>query len=141
MNSEADKFRWNEHRELDSNFLKLLGDSLLDLRVGKSGRGIKAGTGIITLYQNIKAKFVSCLRVAVGFLSTKEKCSKCGHEKKTEVIAWFKKPVRLTIFEAEMLFAVFGLGRRPLDYANYHKCPAGKEFVESIDDIGKNVMA
>jgi hypothetical protein len=36
----------------------------------KAGDGIKAGWGIITFFGDIVAKFVSCLRICVGFNST-----------------------------------------------------------------------
>ena len=37
----------------------------------KAGSGIEAGSGIITFFGNIIAKFISCLRICVGFHSTK----------------------------------------------------------------------
>jgi len=68
-------------------------------------------------------------------LHREERCSKCGSEKGNSVTVELFKPTKLTIFEAEMLFSVYCLGRKPHDYANYHKCVAGREFIENIKSI------
>ena len=39
----------------------------------EAGWGIEAGEGIITFYGDLMAKFVSCLRIVVGFNSIEEK--------------------------------------------------------------------
>ena len=52
------------------------------------------------------------------------------------LIVYFKDlPQHLTIFQASMLFLVFKLKKKPCDYAKYHKCPAGKKFIENIVKI------
>jgi hypothetical protein len=38
----------------------------------------------------------------------------------------------LTIFEASLLY-LLSKGKIPMDYAAYHKCPAGIEFFDSIE--------
>ena len=38
----------------------------------KAGTGIKAGEGILTFFGNIVAKWISAIRIAVGFNSTRE---------------------------------------------------------------------
>ena len=61
-----------------------------------------------------------------------------GHnnsENDNVVIVIFKKSHPLTIFEANMLYSVWVRGKKPADYASYHKCPAGKEFIQNIDFI------
>ncbi len=49
----------------------------------------------------------------------------------------FKKACSLSIFQAEMLFAIWHLRKIPRDYGNYHKCKAGKEFIENIKKLLK----
>jgi hypothetical protein len=41
----------------------------------------------------------------------------------------------LTIFEHDLLYFLFILKEKPADYANYFKCPAGKEFMDSIISV------
>jgi hypothetical protein len=52
------------------------------------------------------------------------------HQEK--VLIEFYKEHRMTIFEAEMIFSLFALNKKVMDYANYHKCQAGKEFIKNI---------
>ena len=47
----------------------------------------------------------------------------------------FKKPHELTIFEEGLLYSLFVLKKKPRDYANYFKCFAGKEFLDSVAEI------
>lgn len=46
----------------------------------------------------------------------------------------FKEPRRLTIFEAGLLYSIIK-GKKPRDYAEYHKCIAGQKFFDSIKEI------
>jgi len=62
-------------------------------------------------------------------------CSHCNHTTIERLFIKFKEPHRLTIFEAGMLFSVFVLNRKPTDYAQYHKCIAGKNFIENIEKL------
>jgi hypothetical protein len=50
------------------------------------------------------------------------------------VIVIFKNPKHITQFEAVLLYSFF-TGKRPRDYADYHKCIAGKKFFDTIDSI------
>jgi len=68
-------------------------------------------------------------------LFREEICKTCKNKNKQSIMVFFKESQRLTIFQAEMLFAVFALNRIPIDYANYHKCEAGKKFIQNIDKI------
>lgn len=68
-----------------------------------------------------------------------EKCKTCGRGGIKGITARFIKPHRLTVFEAEMLFSVFHLKRKPVDYASYHKCPAGKKFIKNIANVKEAV--
>jgi hypothetical protein len=48
----------------------------------------------------------------------------------------FKKPIDyLTVFEAGMLYFIFIKKQITYDYASYHKCIAGKRFIENIKEI------
>lgn len=62
----------------------------------------------------------------------KEVCPRCHSELNHEITVGFSQPVNLSIFQAELLYALFVLNKRPADYANYHKCLAGQRFIESI---------
>ncbi|HJX50266.1 MAG TPA: hypothetical protein VJ438_02275 [Candidatus Nanoarchaeia archaeon] len=74
-------------------------------------------------------------------------CSKCGtdltkREKDALIIEFYEAPNKgcglegsLSFFEAEMLFMVWRLGKCPVDYASWHKSPAGKSFIENIKEI------
>lgn len=64
-----------------------------------------------------------------------DKCPTCKREDVMEVRVSFSKPQQLTIFQAGMLFSLYCLNKKPRDYAQYHKCIAGKEFIESIKEI------
>lgn len=100
--------------------------------------------------------FIDCLKLAkpsqicTGFYNIKvmgnhehtkmiiykvEKCKTCGRINGKFLKMEFGKPHQLTVFEAEMLFLVFCLKRRPADYAGWHKCEAGKEFIRNIKHI------
>jgi len=61
-----------------------------------------------------------------------EACDKCNSVSSKNVIVEFFNPHQLTIFEAEMLYSVYCLNRKPYDYDNFHKSIAGKEFIENI---------
>lgn len=66
-------------------------------------------------------------------------CSKCGRletEKDEGIEVYFyKKQENLSIFQAEMLFFIFYMGKIPRDYANYHKCKAGMKFINNIKNV------
>lgn len=62
-------------------------------------------------------------------------CSKCKREQTKGVYIEFYKSVELTIFQANLLYALYCLNKIPYDYAQYHKCIAGKEFIQNIKQI------
>jgi len=63
-------------------------------------------------------------------------CSKCKQSiRKSITVDFFTTNEHLTVFQAQLLYCVFVLNKKPFDYANYHK-GRGKEFIENI----KNVM-
>lgn len=66
---------------------------------------------------------------------TEKICSKCKRPISNSVTVEFFKPHQLTVFEADLLYVVYCLNKKPADYASYHKCVAGKEFIENIKSI------
>jgi len=65
-----------------------------------------------------------------------QKCDCCGQIiLKAVKIEFYKAIEHLTIFEAELLYLLFCEGAKPRDYANYHKCEAGREFILNIKNI------
>ena len=69
-----------------------------------------------------------------------DKCPYCHTDlKKTEVnpliIEFYKEQEHLSIFQAELLYNMFKINKIPIDYAKYHTCPAGKEFIANIKEL------
>jgi len=66
-------------------------------------------------------------------------CSKCHTDLSKQEIGIeviFNKPIdSLTIFQVGMLFMIFIMKQKPYDYANYHTCQSGKEFIDNIKSI------
>lgn len=67
-------------------------------------------------------------------------CHYCGTDltKKEEdplIIEFNQNQNRLSIFQAYLIYMVFKLNMLPADYAKYHECIAGKEFIENIKNI------
>jgi hypothetical protein len=71
-----------------------------------------------------------------------KKCKTCGHTTHAEtdgVYLYFKEPKEhLTIFEAHLMYMMFKQKLKPYDYAGWHECIAGKNFIENIDSIQFN---
>lgn len=70
--------------------------------------------------------------------STMGKCKTCGHcttKPRTLSITFYKPIESLTIFEVEMISQLYFHNKRVGDYAQWHKCIAGKEFIKNIDTI------
>ena len=89
---------------------------------------------IMTGFFNVKV-ITDNSRTLQKLFSLKE-CKHCGHISDTDnVVVSFHESVHLTIFQAELLYAVFVLEKKPCDYAHYHNCIAGKEFIENIKKI------
>lgn len=88
--------------------------------------------GIPTGYTNVKVRRTDSHLTKIIF--SEDVCNCCKrqlHEKR--LIVKFKTDKKLTIFEADMLWMVLVEGKLPRDYVNYHKCVAGREFIENID--------
>ncbi len=69
-------------------------------------------------------------------LISAKKCKLCGSISRKILTVEFYEPIEnLTVFQAGLLFSVFAENRKPLDYANYHKCIAGKEFIKNIKSV------
>jgi len=65
----------------------------------------------------------------------KHLCRCCGHDDEKRQTIRFKRGQTLSVFENDLLWLVFAEGRRPADYGQYHKCVAGKRFIENIENI------
>lgn len=64
------------------------------------------------------------------------KCKKCKHAREEAVFVKFKNnPEKLSVFQVNLLFSLFYVNQKPSDYASYHKTIAGKEFIESIEEV------
>ena len=82
---------------------------------------------------------VKCNQEHTKFILFTEKvCEKCKQVMKQKVGVEFYNEAKLSVFEAELLYALFCLKRVPRDYAGYHKCPAGKCFVENIKEVRRD---
>lgn len=92
--------------------------SRLDLRVGVSPDGL-----------------TRLLRLKIS----EETCSKCGQSMtnsgKTVIVKLHKPIEHFSIFEAELLYELYAENKRPYDYAGFHKCPAGREFIGNIAEV------
>ena len=67
-----------------------------------------------------------------------EKCPKCDKAISDSVTIDFFNPIEhLTIFEAQMFYKIFVLNKKPYDYADFHKSPYGKEWIENIKNVVK----
>lgn len=89
---------------------------------------------IYTGYLGVKVK--SNKEKTAKVLYMKTKCQGCGKTNVKSIHVLFNEPQNLTIFQADLLFMVYSMGKSPRDYANYHKCIAGKRFIENIKEIG-----
>ena len=68
-------------------------------------------------------------------LYTEKECRLCKQRIKKTVMVIFKKPIKLSIFQAGMLYSIFVENKKPVDYASYHECIAGKEFIDNIKGL------
>lgn len=71
------------------------------------------------------------------FFSDIRTCRCCGHQiggENNELKVLFYNPESLSIFQAGLLYSLFILNKVPYDYAGYHNCIAGKEFIENIKE-------
>jgi len=56
-------------------------------------------------------------------------------EGKQIIIQWETPQNNLSVFQAGLLFMLFALKKKPNDYAAYHKCIAGVEFISNIKNV------
>lgn len=71
----------------------------------------------------------------IQILARTDKCKHCGNESKKRLTISFIKPHKITVFEAGLLWMLFVENKKPVDYAGFHKCTAGKEFIKNIGSI------
>lgn len=87
-------------------------------------------------YYDMDLKVVRNPEYTMRKISTTKKCSCCGSERTKGVKIEFFKPINhLTVFQATLLYLVFVENKIPIDYAKYHKCKAGKRFIENIKNV------
>ncbi len=88
-----------------------------------------------------KSELTRDLRVKVSpdhkfWLIIQERECNLGHTHIEKIKVKTKKAQEsLTIFQTELLWKVFLEKVRPRDYAQYHKCKAGEEFIENIESV------
>lgn len=100
-------------------------------------------TGGVLHKNGVKLQLQTPERVTYTFISNGygdvKPCRTCGHtpEKKNIIKVTFKEPLKngLTVFQSELIYLVWFKGALPLDYASYHTCEAGKEFIQNIEEI------
>jgi len=88
-------------------------------------------TNILSGYSNFKV----WRKENVYEILNKQVCKSCGSVRKERLFISFKKLQSLTIFQCDLLFYLFVRNQLIRDYANYHKCEAGKKFIENIERI------
>jgi len=67
----------------------------------------------------------------------KSYCKHCNVTGIKEIMIQFKEPQRLSIFQACLIYMLFIENKKPMDYASYHKCVAGKRFIDNIQEVRK----
>jgi len=50
-------------------------------------------------------------------------------------VHFYDLPEHLSIFQANLLYLIFNKRTIPVDYARYHKSPAGQKFILSIREV------
>lgn len=79
---------------------------------------------------------VSCTEPDYFIIKRENRCNHCGHEHQDSIEVRFHEPIkRFTIFQRDILFMLFSMKKRPVDYASYHKCVAGQKFIGNIKSI------
>lgn len=69
-------------------------------------------------------------------LSNVDKCSKCGNVAFKDLIVEFNKPQEfISVFCVGMLWYLYIENKIVLDYGGFHKCIAGKRFIENIKRV------
>lgn len=63
-------------------------------------------------------------------------CKCCKTRILRKVMIEFHEPHQMTVFEADLMYFLYCLNKKPSDYAGYHNCIAGKKFIENIKAVG-----
>lgn len=92
-----------------------------------------SNSGFLTGFRDTKV--ASSVDKKIYKIYRKIRCRWCGSEFEKAVFVEFKKPTQLTIFQADLLYMLFAENSKPSDYAKYHKCEAGKKFIENINKV------
>lgn len=92
-----------------------------------------------SIAKNLKVYRYSDAEIEIREEKEQKICSKCGNDlsknPRSIKVLFNNSNENLTIFQVEILFDIFVYNRIPLDYANYHKCEAGRKFIENIKEI------
>ena len=86
---------------------------------------------------NTKPKLTRCIDTNIYSIREVCECTKCNSHSETGIKVIFKSQVQMSIFQVAMLYALFHDNKLLSDYAQYHKCKAGQEFIENIVSIEK----
>lgn len=116
--------------------MKHLGYSLvIEMQIEEFVKKLKDTKGIAKDTALLKVKVMTNKEHTSQRIYSESKCSQCGHTTTIIVFILFSKEQKLSVFQAGLLFSLYVLNKKPNDYANYHKCIAGKEFIENIKSI------
>jgi len=86
-------------------------------------------------YANIHNISVSKVSLNSFLIIKEQTCKTCQHKTSKRLEVVFNKKDSLTIFETSLLFMLFVENKKPVDYAEFHKRQAGKEFIENINNV------
>jgi len=103
------------------------------MKIATWRKNIKGMKKFTTTVKNVKCNANNALDMFMVF--TEKICSKCGQQEESESVSiQFKACISggITVFEANMLYAIYVEKKLPYDYASYHECIAGKRFIENI---------
>lgn len=92
-------------------------------------------------YDNFKVFKDSEKNIFQIYLEPKKKICPCcktdltKEGKKIITIKFNYKQEHLTVFQSNLFYFLYILNEIPADYAQYHKCIAGKKFIENIKEV------
>jgi hypothetical protein len=90
--------------------------------------------------ENLKLIRYSNIKFNIYLEPKKSICPYCKtdltKEGKKEIKVIFNNPIEnLTIFQCNLFYFLYVLNEVPYDYANYHKCIAGINFIKNIKEV------
>lgn len=105
-------------------------------RLAKCSKPYYTGSGgLICIVNPERTRYIIKKKIP----ENKKVCPCCGSDlskNPQEIEVLFNSPQEhLSIFQAELLFFMYRENRKPFDYASYHKCEAGKKFINNILEV------